>query len=129
VYLDAGLQVPTARIGTLAAGGQLLAVPTALVAPVLAARWGNGRAFLRSSLVMALSTLLLPLVPDWQAGGLGFMVVIAMAAIARPCIIVYQMGIVSPAWRPLMSGATTLAFGLSLVTTNLGGGYIAESAG
>lgn len=28
-----------------------------------------------------------------------------------------------------MSGATTLAFGLSLVTTNLGGGYIAESAG
>jgi len=129
VYLDAGLHIPTARIGTLAAGGQLVAVPAALLAPVVVARWGNGRTFLRSSLAMALATLLLALVPDWRAGGLGFMGVMAMSAVARPCIIVYQMEIVSPSWRPLMSGATTLAFGLSLMTTNLAGGYIIESAG
>ena len=110
MYLDAGLQVPTARIGTLAAGGQLLAVPAALVATVFAARWGSGRTFLRSSLGMALSRLLLALVPDWRARGPGFLGVMVMAAIARPCIIVYQMGIVSPPRRPLMSGATTLAF-------------------
>jgi MFS family permease len=129
VYLDTSLRVPPARIGFLAAGGQLLAVPAALVAPVLAARWGNGRSYLLASLLMAVSMAALAVVPSWQISGLAYMGVVAMAAIARPCIIVYQMEIVSPRWRPLMSGATTLAFGLSLMVTSLGGGYLIESAG
>jgi MFS family permease len=129
VYLDAGLHVPTARIGALAAGGQLLAVPAALMTPVLANRWGNGRAYVAAALGMGLSMLPLALIPDWRVGGLGFVGVMAAAAIARPCVLVYQMEIVTAHWRPWMAGATTIGFGLSMVVASLAGGVVIESLG
>ena len=71
VYLDAGLHVPTAQIGVLSAAGQLLAVPAALAAPLLMARWGKERTFVLGSLGMTLSLLPLALIFHWGAAGLG----------------------------------------------------------
>lgn len=47
VYLDVALQVPTVTIGTVMAFGQLLAIPGALLMPLLAQRWGRERTRVR----------------------------------------------------------------------------------
>ncbi|MFN2167299.1 MAG: MFS transporter, partial [Anaerolineae bacterium] len=72
VYMDEGLGVPTALIGTLSAAGQLLSVPAALAAPLLVVRWGNPRIVSWGMMGMALLLLPLALVPQWAAAGLGF---------------------------------------------------------
>ncbi len=124
VYLDDGLHASTSRIGTLAALGQLVAVPAALAMPLLAARWGHAHTYLRATLGLALSLLPLALVPQWGAVGLGFMGVIALAAIARPASMVYQMELVPPGWRVAIASAVTTAVGLSWAIMAVGGGYL-----
>ncbi len=124
VYLDDGLHAPTARIGALAAVGQLVAVPAALATPLLAARWGHARTYLLAAVGLALSLLPLALVPHWSAAGLGFMGVIALASISRPAIMVYQMELVTPGWRVAMASAGTMAVGVSWVVMAVGGGYL-----
>jgi MFS family permease len=129
VYLDAGLQVPTARIGLLSAIGQLVAAPAAMVAPILMRRCGKERTYVGASLGIAACSLPLALVPHWGAAGLGFMGVMALTAITRPAITVYQQEIVSPGWRAIMSGATTTAAATSWAAMAFGGGYIIASLG
>jgi MFS family permease len=129
VYLDDALQVSTAHIGVIAAAGQLLAVPAALVVPILAARWGNSHIYVFGTLGMAASIIPLALIPHWGAAGLGYMSLIALASITRPAIAVYQMEIVSPDLRAAMAAATTMALGLSWGLIALGGGYIITSLG
>ncbi|MBM4027183.1 MAG: MFS transporter [Planctomycetes bacterium] len=129
VYLDAGLHTPTAFIGTLAAIGQLLAVPAALAMPFAAGRWGHRRVFLWGSAGMAVSLLPLALIPHWAAAGLGYMGMIALVSLTRPAISVYQMEIVSVVWRPKMSGVCTMAIGLSWSVVSLGGGFMIAARG
>ena len=129
VYLDAGLHVPTAQIGVLSAAGQLLAVPAALAAPLLMARWGKERTFVLGSLGIALSLLPLALISHWGAAGLGFMGMMALVSIARPANTIYHQEIVSPGWRSAMSGATTMAAGLSWSAMAFGGGYLITALG
>ena len=129
VYLDDGLRVSTSRIGTLSAFGQLLAAATALSTPLLAARWGNARAYLVASLGVAVSLLPLALVPHWAAAGLGYLGVMAMASITLPTISVYQMELVPSHWRTTMSGVTSMANGLSWAATTFVGGYVIAAVG
>ena len=129
VYLDTGLRVPTAQIGTLAGVAQLLAVPAALATPVLAARLGNRDTVIVGSCGMALSLLPLALVPHAAAAGLGYIGLTAMASIRRPAVSVYGMDIVPPAWRTAMSSATTMAVGMSWCLVALGGGYLITRLG
>jgi len=124
VYLDAGLQAPTALIGALSAAGQLVAVPAALVTPLLMARWGISRTYVWATLAMALCLLPLALIPHWSAAGLGFAGVISASSMAFPAIVVYAMMIVPAAWRPTMSAAIELAAGVSFLLASLGGGYL-----
>ncbi|HWQ11739.1 MAG TPA: hypothetical protein VNL77_03010, partial [Roseiflexaceae bacterium] len=106
-----------------------LAVPAALATPLLAARWGTARAVLAGSLGIALSLLPLALVPHWSAAGLGFMGVMALASIRRPAVMVFSMELVAPGWRAAMSGATTMAVGLSWAAMAWGGGYLITALG
>ena len=129
VYLDAGLGVPTAQIGILAALGQLLAVPAALLTPVLLARWGNARTYFAAAVGMSASLLPLALIPHWGAAGLGFMGVMMVAAIARTAVSVLGMVIVAPAWRAVTAGATSMAVGLSWSIMSLGGGFVITTMG
>jgi MFS family permease len=123
VYMDAGLGLPIAQIGVLAAAGQLVAVPAALAMPLLAARWGGGRTVFGGSLGIALSLLPLALIPHWSAAGAGFMGVIALVSIRNPANIIYAMEMVSPSWRSATSGAIFMSQGLSFAAMALGGGY------
>jgi MFS family permease len=124
VYLDADLKVPTGQIGVLAAMAQLLAVPAALVTPLLMTRWGKERTVVISSLGMALSCLPLALIPHWSGAGFGYMLLMALASIARVVITVYHQELVAPVWRGAISGATTMAAALSWAGMAYGGGYL-----
>ncbi len=129
VYLDAGLQVPTAQIGTLAAFGRVLAVPAALLTPLLAARYGNERLVVWASLGSALCMLPLALIPHWSAAGLGFMGMAALSSIRFPAFLVYSMEVVSPKQRGLVAGVGEMAAGLSFAGMALSGGYIITAFG
>jgi len=129
VYLDASLNMPTARVGVIAAFGQLLSVPAALATPLLMSRWGNGRTFVLGSLGMVLSLLPLALIPHWVVAGLGFMGLLAALSITIPAFSIFSQEAVSPGWRGVMSGTTTTALGLSFSTMALGGGYTITALG
>jgi MFS family permease len=129
VYLDAGLGLPAAQIGTLAAAGQLLAVPAPLAMPLLAACWSKDRTIVLGSLGMVLSLLPIAFISHWAAAGGGFMVMIALGQITVSAFFVYTQEIVAPAWRGAMSGATVMAVGLSWSAIALGGGYIITTLG
>jgi MFS family permease len=129
VYLDDGLQLPTAQIGALVAVGQLLAVPMALATPALIARWGADRIIMLGALGMAISLLPLALISHWLIASFSFMSLIALASVARPASMVYQMELIPSVWRAAMSGATTLAAGLSWAGIAWGGGYIIAAFG
>jgi predicted MFS family arabinose efflux permease len=129
VYLDAELHVPTATIGTIMAFGQLLAIPAALVMPSMAAHWGRERTAILAMAGMALFMIPLALIPHWGAAGLGYMGMVGLAAMANPALVVYTQETVSLAWRSTMSGMLSMANGLGLAWTAIGGGYIIAGFG
>ncbi|HXF60948.1 MAG TPA: MFS transporter, partial [Caldilineaceae bacterium] len=91
VYLDTALRAPTAQIGALTALARLMAVPAALITPVLAARWGAPRTVVWASAATTLSLLPLALAPYWVAAGLGLMGVTAFSSMRYPAYLVYSM--------------------------------------
>jgi MFS family permease len=129
VYLDVDLHVPTAMIGTIMAFGQLLAIPAALLMPVMAARWGRERTVVMSLAGMALFMIPLAVIPHWGAAGLGYMGVIGLAAIVNPALVVYSQETVPLVWRSTMSGVLSMATGFGLAWTAIGGGYIIAGLG
>ena len=129
VYMDAGLHISTVHIGIVSAIGRLLSIPTALVVPLLTARWGSGPTAAWASLGTAISMLPLILISHWSAAGLGFIGVLALTSIRYPTFLVYTMEVVPPSQRGTMSGAGEMASGLSFSAMALGGGYIITSLG
>ena len=129
VYLDAGLGESAARVGTLAAVAQLLAVPASLVVPLLMARWDKRHLITLGALAMALSLLPLALIPHWAAAGLGFIGVFALGMMWRSVIPVYVLQLVSLRWQTTMSGAFSAAMSLSYGVMALAGGYIIAALG
>lgn len=129
LYMDRDLGVPTARIGTIIACGQLLAVPVALTMAGLARRIGYGSAFAWSAVGVALCSLLIALVPQWWAAGAGAVGITVFSAIAFPAITVYQQELVEPDWRPIMSGAYMMAIALAWGAMASAGGYLIEAQG
>ncbi|MEZ4734374.1 MAG: MFS transporter [Caldilineaceae bacterium] len=128
VYLDDGLGVSTAQIGSLLAFAQLLAVPSALMAPALVRRWGKERLMLAGTFGVAVSLLPMAFIADWRATAVGLLGILLDFGLARPFAI-YIQEVVEPQWRPLISGATTMTFGLSWFTTAPSGGYIIATLG
>jgi len=129
VYLDTALHVSTTLIAMISAVAQLLAVPAALLAPLLIARLGLGRAIVLGSLGIALSLLPLALVPRWEAVGLGLAGVIVLTSIMAPAFTVFHQEIMPLRWRTTMSGSATLARGLGWSSIALIGGYIITNLG
>jgi MFS family permease len=124
VYLDTVLQVSTLQIGLLSAVGRLLAVPAAMVTPILTARKGHSAVVIWASLGGTLSMLPLALIPHWGAAGLGFMGVVALSSVRYSAFLVYSMELISPELRGTMSGAGEMAGGFSFSLMALTGGYL-----
>ena len=129
VYLDDGLGVSTAQIGTLTAFGRLVSVPAALLTPVLAARFGNSRVVVWASFLGAVLLLPLALVPTVGAAGLGYMGIVALSSIRYPAFLVYSMELVPARFRGPVAGAGETAAGLSFSAMALLGGYMIATSG
>jgi MFS family permease len=129
VYLDAGLNVSTGIIGALTAIGQLLAVPAALVAPLLVARWGNARTILWGAMGMALCVLPLALVPRWTMAGLGFAASNVLFSTTAGPFRVFSQELVAPRWQVTMASAYMMGAGLSISASSLVGGYVIANLG
>lgn len=130
VYLDTELSISTARIGLLFAIGQIIAGPTALFAPYLIQRRGKLPTIVGATLGIAGSLMFMALVPHWAGVGAGFTGVIGMLSITRAVTNVYQMEIVAPEWRGLMSGVVSMAMGIGFSSMALLGGiYVIPNIG
>jgi MFS family permease len=129
IYLDRYFQVSTAWIGSLAAIGQLLAVPVALITPLAVARWGKRQTILIGIWGLSLSLLLLALVPHWFIAGVAFMGVSAAYSFVTPVLMICQQEIVPPEWRAVMSGVVVTARGLGSAAIAFSGGHIIASLG
>ena len=124
VYLDDGLGISTANIGMLTAIGQILAGPTALVAPALMMRRDKTTLVVMATLGIAASLVIMGLFPHWLAVGVGFMGVLGMLSVTRAVTNVVYMEIVPPDWRGSVSGITSMAMGTGFSSMALGGGYM-----
>jgi predicted MFS family arabinose efflux permease len=107
----------------------LLAIPAALVMPLLAARWGRERTILLFTFGLALCLVPMASIPNWGAAAFSYMTLAALVAVIAPLSTVFSQEAVDPAWRSTMSGAFMMANGLGLAWTAIGGGYIIASAG
>ena len=129
VYLDDALNASTALIGTLAASGQLLATPAALMMPFLVRRFGRTRTFNGAVLCSALILVPLALIPHWGIAGLCLMGTMCLAGIRRPAFTVFQQEMMPPRWRTAMAGAAATMTGFGYAGVSLGGGYVIEAVG
>ena len=123
MYLDAGLHVSTAKIGTISAIARLVSVPAALSAPLLIERWGRYRTIVVVALGMSLSLLFLALTASWIPAGLGYIGILATQSIGGPAYAVFSQSLVSPDRRPSMAAANMTAEGTSGLAIALSGGY------
>ncbi len=116
-------------IGSVLAFAQLLAVPSALLAPALVHRWGKERIILWGTFGVTVSLLPMAFIADWRAIAVGMLGILILTSVSRGPLTILMQEVVEPQWRPLVSGATTMTFGLSWFTTALSGGYIIAAFG
>lgn len=124
VYMDSQLQVSTGMIGTIAAIGRLLGVPTALIVPQLIARWGKGNVVIWGSLATAAFLIPMALVEHWLAAAIGFIGMLAMTSIRYTAFVVYILELVPKVQQSVMVGSGEMAAGFSFALMALGGGII-----
>jgi MFS family permease len=129
VYMDNGLEIPTAQIGIAISLGRLSAVPAALLTPILAARLGNVQVTALASLGIALFLLPLAVLPVWYAATLGYVGAIALTSVRYPAFMVYTMEIVPAKYRATLTGAGEMAVGLSFAALAFAGGLIITAGG
>lgn len=129
VYLDSGLQTPTATIGIVTALGRLLAAPTALLTPMLARRWGNARIVTWGSLALSAAVLPMIFIPDWIAASLGFVGVTSLSSVRYAAFLVYAMDLVPAERRGLLSGVSEMSAGVSFALTAYLGGQMITRLG
>ncbi|MFO7632719.1 MAG: MFS transporter [Caldilinea sp.] len=124
VYMDSSLNVSTPMIGIVSATARLLAVPAALLSPVLARRVGYGEAAVIGSLGAFLSLLPMALIPTPAAASIGFVGLLAFTSIRFPTFYVFMMARTPPRLRAAMTGAGEMAAGFSFAMIALTGGFL-----
>jgi MFS family permease len=127
VYMDTQLAVSPGTIGTIAAIGRLISVPTVLFAPMLIRRRGIGAVAVWASLATAACFVPLALIPYWWVAALGFIGSTALASLRFTAFIVYIMMLVPRQQQSIMAGAGEMAAGGSFALMALSGGYILAS--
>ncbi len=128
IYMD-GFNVNTATIGVTFALSQLLVGPVALLSPLVSSRIGNERTVLIATVGVAISLVPMALLADPFPAVIGLMTVFAFGSLMRPALAVYQMEVVGPEFRGLMSGFTNLSWALGSGGTALIGGALISKSG
>jgi MFS family permease len=129
IYMDSGLGVDTAIIGTTFALSQLLVGPIALLSPLISSRIGTGRTTLLAIIGITVSLVPMALIADPTAAVVGLITVFAFTSIMRPALAIYQMELVRPEFWGLMSGFVNLSWALGSSSTALIGGALIANFG
>ncbi|MHB1319230.1 MAG: MFS transporter [Anaerolineae bacterium] len=128
-YMDTELTLSTTAIGLVTGIGQVAAILVVFSVPRLAERWSHGWIVAASTGILALSLLLLAVVPHWIAVLVGLLGVQVAASLWLPALQVFQMELVPDAWRAIAYGALTTAMGSGFGVMSLFGGYFIDRQG
>lgn len=128
-YMDTELLLSTTTIGIVTGVGQVAAILVVFAIPRLAERWHHGWIVASSTAILAVSLLLLALVPHWIAVAIGLLGVQVAASLWLPALQVFQMELVPDAWRAIAYGALTTAMGSGFGVMSLYGGYFIDRQG
>jgi MFS family permease len=128
-YMDEGLHLSTATIGLITSIGQIGAIGASLLLPRLTDRWNPGRMLIGTTLGVSVSLLLLVTVPNWVGAGLGRLGVLVFTAMWLPTLQLFQMELVTGAWRSVAYGALTMAMGMGFGSSSFAGGYLIAARG
>jgi hypothetical protein len=129
VYLDLGLGVPAAVIGVIIGVAQLLPFAAALLTVRLLARWGAALTLTLGSAGMAVAYVPLATIALWGTAALGFMGIMAAAAVNGPARSVFSQEMVAPRWRTTTSAILTIGMALGWASTAAAGGFLIGAAG
>lgn len=129
VYLDRGLGVSPAVIGSIMGLAQLLPVGAALAVPFLVARWGTGYALAAGLLgagMFLVPLALFPVLSVAAAAYMGFIALIAMSGTTRD---MFGQEIVIARWRTSSQGAAIIGLALGWALGGIGGGALIKTSG
>jgi MFS family permease len=129
VYLDEILTMPTAQIGMLAAGGQLVGGLAALLAPFLTRRWSLEQVIVWATLGMALSTVAFAMIPHWAGAAVGYAGLVSFTYIQRPCSLRFTMEVVPARWRETAAGVANMVAGIGWGAMGFAGGFVVGAYG
>ena len=129
LYLDTSLKLPTSSIGVLVSVASAASIVFTPLMPLIARRWGTGRTTLASLILMGLFALLMAASRHWGTAAAGWAGMTAANTVNEAAMQVYVLGIVTPHWRALMSGAANMATTLGLAVSASAGGYFIGTAG
>lgn len=129
IYLDTGLAVPTAQIGTVMALAQLLPIVVVLSAPLLIARVGAGYTLAAAAVGSGLCLLPLATAPQLPVAALAFMGVNAMAAVTGMTRDLFGQEMALPRWRTTSQGVAIIGLALGWATAGIVGGALISRVG
>ena len=128
-YLDTVFQLPTSLIGAVASVGTLVAIGAALSTAQVARSRGSIFSMLVSTIAIALSILVMAVLPNWGMVAIGFIGATGMVSMWVASYQLVQMDLVAPEWRSMVAGAGSLAMSLGFGTMSLVGGRIVVAHG
>ncbi len=129
VFLDTGLHVPPAAIGTIMGLAQLLPIGAALVIPLLVARWGTGYALAAAFLGAGLLLLPLAAIPLVSVVAVAYVGVVAMITVSSTARDMFGQEIVIPRWRTTSQGVAVIGLALGFSASGIGGGMLIKTSG
>jgi predicted MFS family arabinose efflux permease len=129
VYLDAGLGVRPAEIGSIMGLAQLLPIVAALSIPFFLARWGTGATLLAA--ILGMSTCLVPLAFGQQVwvAATAYMGVIAMATFMGTSRDLLGQQLVAPRWRTTIQSVVIIGLALGWAAIGVVGGWLIDAVG
>jgi predicted MFS family arabinose efflux permease len=129
VYLDTGLGVSPAAIGSIMGLAQLLPIGAALAVPFLVVRWGTGYALAAG--LMGAGMFLVPLAafPVVWVAAAAYMGVIALVAMSSTARDMFGQEIVIPRWRTTSQGVAIIGLALGWSLAGIGGGTLIKTNG
>lgn len=129
VYLDIGLGVSPAAIGSIMGLAQLLPIGAALAVPFLVARWGTGYALVAGMVATGICLVPLAAIPVVWVAAAAYMGVIAVVTVSGTARDMFGQEIVLPRWRTSSQGAAVIGLALGWSLAGIGGGALIKATG
>lgn len=129
VYLDMGLGVSPAAIGSIMGLAQLLPIGAALAVPFLVARWGTGYALVGGMVATGICLVPLAAIPVVWVAAAAYMGVIAVVTVSGTSRDMFGQELVLPRWRTSSQGAAVIGLALGWSLAGIGGGALIKASG